>query len=157
MKSSPTSPVHDQWNFCPCPSYLHSGQNQPRCMPKYITVNKKFVSEIVMALKHLSARKITEFQGPVPWTKCIDLRVGVSSKIEASYFRSILELYLHSALFWPSRIRSGIWMLLFFYFRVILSLRQKCIDLRVGVSTWSSRIEMCYFRSILKLYSGLAE
>ncbi len=40
--SKVSSPVLDQWIFCPCSSFMHNGQNLLSYMPKYIPSNDKF-------------------------------------------------------------------------------------------------------------------
>ncbi len=61
---SNSSLVHKQGNFCPCMSYVQSGQNVLSYLPKYIRFNKKF--RVLLHTKKLSPFRL---QGGQAWVK----------------------------------------------------------------------------------------
>ena len=59
-----SSLVRRQGNFCPCMSYMQSGQNVLSYLPKYIRLDKKFVSRLTTSPR-LSRIRDLRGSGPV--------------------------------------------------------------------------------------------
>ncbi len=114
--------VHRQGNFCPCMSYMQSGQDVLSYLPKYIRLNKKFVSRLTTSPRLSRIRYLFSILGSFCTQKSCLLS---DCRVDKHEWNLRLLLKLGSRLNWPKLIEdTGFW---YFSAEGLFSLLNSCV------------------------------